>query len=198
MNEIKAHELSDHAKRFAPHTWRTSEGELSACSYCGSMKPGEVVAALNAGATISFADIKYGWQHKVYVLHIPNPKFGGVRLSSLSQTRDINDPMPEEECISGGYAPAALSQEITIRTLDGVEVSRSVVSRLEYKHYEPEPATIRGKFYTEHLKDATAEEKEFIEQHYGCTYTFEDDGGIRWTHLNVENQTQSEEDHEKA
>lgn len=46
---------------------------------------------------------------------------------------------------------------------------------------QPAPAKTRAKFYTIHLKDATPEEKEFIEEHAGIRIRFDDDGGIGWS-----------------
>jgi len=41
------------------------------CSYCGSIHPEDLLTALNTGATLEMADMKYGWPHKFYV-EIPN------------------------------------------------------------------------------------------------------------------------------
>lgn len=43
------------------------------CSYCGSIHPEDLLAAIKAGATLGGSDWKYGWPHKFYVEHIPNP-----------------------------------------------------------------------------------------------------------------------------
>lgn len=51
-------------------------GRLRSCPYCGSMHPADVVAAIKAGATGSWADWKYGWPHKAYFNGIPNPHAG--------------------------------------------------------------------------------------------------------------------------
>lgn len=37
------------------------------CDFCGSMHPEDLLAALQAGATLSVSDFKYGWPHKFYV-----------------------------------------------------------------------------------------------------------------------------------
>lgn len=43
------------------------------CSYCGSIHPEDLLAALDAGAELHGSDWKYGWPHKFYVENIPNP-----------------------------------------------------------------------------------------------------------------------------
>lgn len=42
------------------------------CGYCGSMHPRELAAAIRLGATVHWADFKYGWPHKLYVENAPN------------------------------------------------------------------------------------------------------------------------------
>lgn len=89
MNDIRCH---DSEPRFGgrPIVWKTSmlrgtvpEGTtcdgpdapqpFRSCSYCGSMHPLDLVAALEAGASLGGSDWKYGWPHKFYVSGIPNP-----------------------------------------------------------------------------------------------------------------------------
>jgi hypothetical protein len=43
------------------------------CSYCGSIHPEDLLAALAAGAELHGADWKLGWPHKFYIENIPNP-----------------------------------------------------------------------------------------------------------------------------
>lgn len=94
---------------YGPATWMDRGGK-QCCSWCGSMHPSDLAAALRAGeASGHWADFKYGWPHKWYV--------------------------------------------------DGV------------------PGSI--KFYTEHLQDATPEDREVIEKAMGLRFTFEGDG-VRW------------------
>lgn len=62
--------------------WRSD----NTCEYCGSLHPATVVAALEGGATIHFADMKYGWPHKAY-LDNPWGKF---------YTRHLIDATPEQ------------------------------------------------------------------------------------------------------
>lgn len=51
-------------------------GRLRCCSYCGSMHPTDVAAAIKAGAQGEWADRKYGWPHKAYFDGVPNPHAG--------------------------------------------------------------------------------------------------------------------------
>lgn len=83
------HDEDYHAKQFATQTWRDPRGDdpnskypvvsietFRTCSYCGSIHPGDLVKALEAGATLGGSDWKYGWPHKFYVEGIPNPIAG--------------------------------------------------------------------------------------------------------------------------
>ncbi|MHB2016975.1 MAG: hypothetical protein ACYCW6_08535 [Candidatus Xenobia bacterium] len=64
--------------------WRSPRGRdrgpymetFRTCSYCGCIHPEDLLNALNAGATLGGSDWKYGWPHKFYVEHIPNPIAG--------------------------------------------------------------------------------------------------------------------------
>lgn len=77
--------------------WEKREARMH-CSYCGSLHPNEAVALLKAGASISFADIKYGWPHKAY-LDNPHAKF---------YTRHLVDATPEDK----GFIEKALGLHI--------------------------------------------------------------------------------------
>jgi hypothetical protein len=79
--------------------WRKPETEIRAdgylgktfrtCSYCGSIHPEDLIAYLEAGATLHGADWKYGWPHKFYVQNIPNPLAGQrVKVGSRSWMED--------------------------------------------------------------------------------------------------------------
>lgn len=51
--------------------------DLRHCSYCGSLHPEDLVKVLNTpGVSVTVADWKYGWPHKLYISGIPNPKAG--------------------------------------------------------------------------------------------------------------------------
>lgn len=78
-------------------------GELRGCSYCGSMHPEDVAAAIRAGAHGSWADRKYGWPHKAYFDGVPNPHAGLLEVRGSSNA-------PQRGWEPGGdghwYAPA--------------------------------------------------------------------------------------------
>ena len=113
------------------------------CSYCGGMEPGELAAAIRAGATVSWADAKYGWPHKLYVEGIPN-RFAGY--------------------------PEAL----TATYVDGEKVIGPLTRA---------PDKASGKFYAEHLMDATPEDLSTIEKAMGLHFVFSDDGTVEWSKL---------------
>lgn len=166
MNDIKAHKGHRLAEQYPPK-WQdacppdiaagNTTGRLRSCSFCGSMHPTDLVSALQAGATAGWADQKYGWPHKLYVDKIPNPHVG--LLESRSACSQPQEPTEDE--------------------------------RKRYQHWrqdgaiwrgwseEPAGPLTNGKFYTEHLQDATDEERAVIERAMGLHFTFSD-GGVKW------------------
>lgn len=132
-------------------------GRLRCCSWCGSMHPEDLAAALRAGATLHFADWKYGWPHKSYVEQVPNP-FAG---------------MPEVRTTGGGWdAPDE----------DPGKVWKQLANGRWQWHETPKPAdaTTRGKFYTEHLQDAGPADAETIQQAMKVRFTFDEVGKVTW------------------
>lgn len=140
-------------------------GRLRMCSGCGSMHPSDVANAIKAGAVGSFADWKYGYPHKAYFRHIPNPHAGLLEIRSRANFEQ------------NGYervAHARYSQFTGDRVDDYVEwVKKSEA-----------PATTDGKFYTVHLTDASEEEREIIERHLGLSLNFTSDGKVSWEPAN--------------
>lgn len=59
-------------KRPASERWPQGE-PFRVCSYCGSIHPEDLLAALDAGAELHGSDWKYGFPHKFYIENIPNP-----------------------------------------------------------------------------------------------------------------------------
>jgi hypothetical protein len=64
-----------------PLAWREPRVDLEygqvptfrTCSYCGSIHPADLAAALESGAAkLGGSDWKYGWPHKFYVEGMPN------------------------------------------------------------------------------------------------------------------------------
>lgn len=60
------------------------------------------------------------------------------------------------------------------------ETGRSERKTEYYRAPTPSKAYEYGKFYTVHLQDATAEEREVIETHLGKFFTFLPDGRVGW------------------
>lgn len=140
---------------------RSAIGSLRGCSYCGSMHPADVAAAIRSGAKFSWADRKYGWPHKAYGDGIPNPHAGmpEVRASASHPTpgfpREVRKPR---------FSPTT-----------GERVDDYVTYTEEPK---PASATTCGKFYSVHLQDATPDDRALIESHLGIAFYFTGDGHV--------------------
>lgn len=132
-------------------------GRLKGCSYCGSMHPAELATAIRAGATMSLADMKYGWPHKAYVRGVPNPHAG--MLESLSSKSHPT----EQEKASGAY----------IEVPDGFDRTTGAAVKRWVAAGTPAPATVgHAKFYTLHLQDASPEDRDTIERALGMRIAF--------------------------
>lgn len=125
------------------------------------MHPEELAAAIKAGATVEWADRKYGWPHKVYVSGVPNPHAGMAEALSI-----CNFEQPGYDRI----ASPRYNERTGERVADHVDwVKKSVAG-----------PTTHGKFYSVHLQDATPEDREVIERAMGLRFTFHDLGGVHW------------------
>ncbi len=139
-------------------------GRLRGCGYCGSMHPADLVAALNAGATLDPADRKYGWPHKFYVNKVPNPHAG------MPESRSSTSHPKQEEIDAGKW----------IEIPDGFDrITGKPVTRWT-EAPKPAAGTTWGKFYTLHLMDASPEDKDAIERAVGMRINFTDDGKVGW------------------
>lgn len=68
-NKTSAHLNDWQATQFYPDglaNWADRGGHQH-CSYCGSCHPKELLTVMRNGATIHWADRKYGWPHKAYI-----------------------------------------------------------------------------------------------------------------------------------
>lgn len=139
------------------------QGRLRCCSFCGSMDPAELAAALRAGACVSWADWKYGWPHKLYVAGIPNPHAGLLEITTMS-----SEPM--EDCVP-----------ITVDRYDPVTGKYAPLTR--YAKTRRAPALTQAKFYTKHLRDASAEDRVLIERTSGFRFQFADDGRVKFSRV---------------
>lgn len=138
-------------------------GRLSSCSWCGSMHPTDLAAALTAGAKGHWADFKYGWPHKFYIDDVPNPHAGMLEVRALSSYKSEQYPHEMRE--------PRYDQKTGERVDDYVTYTETP---------KPAAATTWGKFYTEHLQDATPEERVVVERAMGLNFHFDDKGGVRW------------------
>lgn len=140
-------------------------GRLRSCGYCGSMHPADVAEAIRQGARGSWADRKYGWPHKAYFENVPNPHAGMPEIRSSSSH-------PSE-----GYCVEHTRKRFNDRTGE----------RQDEKWYSapPQPASAKtyGKFYSVHLQDASAEDRELIERHLGLHFEFAADGRVAWNRV---------------
>ncbi|MDL2342424.1 MAG: hypothetical protein QFB87_05095 [Patescibacteria group bacterium] len=173
MNWMGAKHYTD---RLVPWTAETppdiqagrTTGRLRSCDYCGSMHPADVANAIRVGAAGSWADFKYGWPHKAYFRGIPNPH-AGMLESRMSMSH------PKQEDIDSGAMIKIPTNTFNTHT-----------GEPEYKWIEagkPAATTTDGKFYSEHLMDASEEDRKLIEQHLGIAFEFNDDGRIHYRRL---------------
>ena len=68
-------------------------GEVSMfrkCSYCGSMHPEDAAAAFRAGLKGEWAEMKYGWPHKAYIV---DPESGAM---NKFYSAHLQDASPED------------------------------------------------------------------------------------------------------
>lgn len=160
------HDKDWQAQRWAPHSWRPAGEKLHptndlpmafrTCSYCGSIHPEDLLAALKAGATLHGADWKYGWPHKFYVEGIPNIN-QGQPTSRTSGCVALED----REKLEIRYA----GQDIRFEEED---------DRLHYRVMEPEGPVTHGKWYNLHFFDVDGPEFEelaaLVAQHTGIVF----------------------------
>jgi|ERR1700687_324385 len=135
-DEIKCHgDVSQGGVfKFGSPTWETREGEpyidgFRHCSYCGSLHPEDLIAALKAGATMHGSDWKYGWPHKFYVT-VPNHIAGKVVEMGGESGPNITEDTPGAVKRDGYWHKPFM---------------------------EPAPATCQSKFYNTHLGDCSDE-----------------------------------------
>lgn len=84
-----AHKGDWQAEHFHPGgavPWQERDGRRH-CAYCGSLHPSDLDAALGAGASLGWADRKYGWPHKAYITGggVQHAKFYTVHLQDATE-----------------------------------------------------------------------------------------------------------------
>jgi hypothetical protein len=147
-----------------------SAREFWTCGYCGSMHPQELAAAIRQGATVSWADRKYGWPHKIYVEGAPNRYAGHGEIRS--GVTYCSRP-PQDEIDAGKWE----------RYQDGFDRDTGEPTH-SYRTPLPTPTPAseivsHAKFYTLHLQDASAADREVIERAMGLRFVFDGDS-VRW------------------
>lgn len=108
---------------------------VETCSWCGSVNPAALVAAIQAGCHIHLADQKYGWPHKWYIDKLP---------------------CREHYRAEGGFPVPA---EVIEKDASGQ------ATYYVHKTYVRRHNTMHAKFYTRHIIDATDEEFAIIDQY---------------------------------
>lgn len=113
---IKAHDRDPYAERFYPGDkrprWNKRQAEgyglgdgMRGCSYCGSMHPQDLYDLKDLSTlSLSWADFKYGYPHKLYVNGIPNPMAG---QEVASGSRSWTDPITREHKSEPIVSPAS-------------------------------------------------------------------------------------------
>lgn len=153
-------------------------GSLRGCQFCGSMHPEDLAAAIRAGATVEWADFKYGWPHKVYAYKVPNPHAAKVEVRSMST---VETP---------GYDRLAFPRY-------NVRTGEREADHVRWGKLEVAEPTTTGKFYTVHLQDATPEDREVIERAMGLRFTF-DGRGVGWVPFDAPRDPESAADTQDA
>ncbi len=102
--EIKGHEPRWHVRENRDPYYSS----YRACSYCGSIHPGDLLSWLEKGATLHGADWK-GGPHKFYVEGIPNEKAGEtVQVGSHSWSELVDGEYVQHQEPIMGKAPATV------------------------------------------------------------------------------------------
>lgn len=129
----------------APFNGEMAWGDDQTCSYCGSLHPDALMAALEAGTvTLTPTDKSY----KVYVDGMLNPRAGLLRIVAVSNAKDSPGP---------GYVQFSEVEHGDVARRGGW---RSI-SVGDWVLVDIEGPTRHAKFYFQHLSDA--QRKRFVE-----------------------------------
>jgi hypothetical protein len=149
--------------------WEPHRGEhFRRCTYCGSIHPDDLAAETTGLHKVSWADMKHGFPHKVYL--------------------DITNRNPEQRFIIGATPtdqPSWGRPEDWVRPdaiPEGVNTDGwTDLSRYRWIHIGTRPHH-NAKFYTEHLRDprVSDEVRDRIHQIIGLRLDWTDDGRVRW------------------
>jgi hypothetical protein len=171
-----------------PESRYCTTGRLRSCGYCGSMHPADVAAAIRAGARGHWADFKYGWPHKAYFDGIANPH-AGMLESRMGCSHAVPDcPATGKPCdmgeqsafrpscgcmARGEVATGTRNGQPMVLVQDGFDQVTGKPTHTWRDPGKPAGEKTDGKFYTEHLQDASPEDRETIERHLGLAFTFD-------------------------
>lgn len=118
-------------------------GRLRTCSYCGSMHPSDVAAAIQAGARGEWADWKYGWPHKAYFDGVPNPHVGLLESRSGASERRGPGWFQTKDGIwrePGTPAPAFVTWKFyTVHLIDATPEEKDIIESMLGIHFEFSP-----------------------------------------------------------
>lgn len=160
------------AERFGGWYWRESHyGEhWMTCSYCGSIHPEDLVAELPA-SSLHWADLKYGWPHKLYI-DIPSRDPGKIFPIGLSNTQQ-----------SYGHPWKAIA-DLTNEECEILNENHRDLTDVTYVLFSTRE-TLHTKFYSVHLLDPQldASTKSAIEAACGVHFETMDDDMIKWQSL---------------
>jgi hypothetical protein len=147
---------------------RESYRPFRVCSFCGSMHPEDLVAALKAGARLSGSDWKNGWPHKFYVHDIPHSHpdrevYKGGRSG------------PKYRCVTCGFEPDPVT--FPPKLCEHVRSSRDyeVIGHYSHNDFGPVGLVLQGKWYNDHLADLSME--AFAE----LAHLLKERAGIEWS-----------------
>lgn len=70
QSEITVHAFDQHPRDITSDIWDkhfSQDIEARYCSYCGSLHPEDMYNLLDKADRVEFADMKYGYPHKLYI-----------------------------------------------------------------------------------------------------------------------------------
>ena len=117
MTTNRAHDKDPGALLWTPVTWNrpTLARPFRTCSFCGSIHPEDLMAAIADGETIMLADEKHGWPHKLYT-----SEYVKFYTAHLLDAGEVFDALAAE--ISKlGIEFTRVEQDLAYRRLKGVK-----------------------------------------------------------------------------
>jgi hypothetical protein len=90
------------------------------------MSPANLAAAIQAGARMELADMKYGWPHKWYISGAPNPFAGMMEIRSYKSDVDGKQLSGPEEAAK---ATTDHGKFYTIHLNDATDEEKNIIAR---------------------------------------------------------------------